>query len=135
MVEPQAGGPEDGGCEIWWGNIGPRPNVDGGYTPFNCTPVGWLDRDSDSACKLDNINIENVIYPSNEPAPLGTYTVRVDYWANCDGVTGMSHPSSAYAVQVRANGTTTTYCGSLDASQADMGGYEAGTTVATFSVP
>jgi hypothetical protein len=123
-------------CEIYYGQPGP---VDAGLppipipipipTPPSCS-VGWLDRDSNAACNIDGVNIENVIYPTNVAAPAGTYSVYVDYWEACDSI-----PATNFAVQVRANGANYLYCGTLDASQADSGGIGSGIHVADFTVP
>jgi hypothetical protein len=109
VVEPE-------GCEVWYGNRA-------------C--VGRLDLDSNAGCNLDNLDTENVIYPPDGgPLPSGTYTVRVDFYEACD-----SSPSIPYEVIVRANGTTTNYCGEFSAANADFGGAGSGATVATFTLP
>jgi hypothetical protein len=128
--EPAPGG---GDCEIYYGNVGPRPYPDGGPGPQSgyCDPVGWLDRDSNAGCgNLDGINIENVFYPTNVPAPSGTYSVYVDYWSNCTGSL-----SSNYAVQVRRNGVTYLYCGTFGFGQDDTGGLGSGTFITLFTMP
>lgn len=43
---------------------------------------GQLDLDSNPACSIDNINNENVVWPTNG-APSGAYRVEVHYFADC----------------------------------------------------
>ncbi len=62
---------EPTGCEIYYGND-------------SCPSGGWLDLDSNPACSMDNINNENIFWPAGQ-APVGTYTVRVDFWEDCWG--------------------------------------------------
>jgi hypothetical protein len=54
---------------------------------------GTLDLDSNPACSIDNINNENVVWPTGS-APSGTYTVQLVYWSAC------SQPQSNYTVTV-----------------------------------
>lgn len=54
---------------------------------------GTLDLDSNPACSIDNINNENVVWPTGT-APSGTYTVQLVYWSAC------SQPMSNYTVTV-----------------------------------
>lgn len=128
--------PVDGGtCEIWYGN----PNVDAGPPPIPlpfpipmpkpCGALGWLDLDSNAACKLDNVNVENVIYPPNKSATLGTYKVRVDYFQNCSATSPVP-----YEVEVRAGGTARFYCGSFTPSMADMGSAGSGRDITAFTL-
>jgi hypothetical protein len=127
VIEPEPSGP----CEIYYGNRGPQPYPDGGSNPnAHFCSVGWLDRDSNAACSLDNVNIENVIYPPNVAPPSGTYKVLVDYWEDCDNAS-----SSNYAVQVRANGQIFEYCGTLTRSEVDHGSAGSGHLVTTFTIP
>ena len=116
------------GCEVYYGN---RSGCGGGK----------LDLDSNAGCSLDNVDIENVIYTSPDggvstPAP-GLYTVKVDFYSNCDGT-----PAVPYEVIIRHNGITDQYCqgfGSpfLDGgpAPADHGGAGAGQFVASFTYP
>jgi hypothetical protein len=137
VYEPQASQP-GGFCEIWYGNVGNREYTDGGADPSGgvsgCTPIGWLDRDSNPACEFDNVDIENVIYPyDNATPPSGTYTVLADYYADCagqsdtlaDGGTIQSipdYPQVNYAIQVRRNGAVYQYCRSFSPNDADGSG-------------
>lgn len=91
---------------------------------------GVLDVDSNAGCSLDNINNENITYPTSTP-PSGTYTVRVDYWSACSE-TGTTH----YTVTVRVkNHTTQTFTGTFAPGDADGGGSGSGTTITTFTYP
>lgn len=54
---------------------------------------GTLDLDSNPACSIDNINNENVVWPTGS-APSGSYTVELVYWSAC------SQPMSNYTVTV-----------------------------------
>jgi hypothetical protein len=121
VVEPL---PNGGNCEIWYGD----PNRDGG-SPSSCGAMGSLDLDSNPACSIDNVDTENVIYPSG-PAPHGTYTVRVDYYQQCTATTPVP-----YQVKVRANGQVAYFCGAFLPTQSDQGGLGSGVTVTTFTVP
>jgi hypothetical protein len=158
VVEPQDGGPENNGCEIWYLNTG---NLDGGWHPGcetsygwlpgcgfdggpgsdsydegDCNPVGWLDRDSNAACNIDDINIENVLYPRDRPPPQGRYIVRVDFFEDCAFVDGVpDYLSIPYALQVRANGVEFGACGAFSPINQDLGFEGSGVTVVTFDIP
>jgi hypothetical protein len=120
VIEPL---PDGGECEIFFGNTNNPP---GGST---CGAVGSLDLDSNAGCSIDNVDIENVIYPPGRP-PSGTYQVRVDYYSNC-AATG----PVPYEVRVRANGSTLGYCGSFQPADDDHGGAGSGVQVMSFVVP
>jgi hypothetical protein len=130
VVEPL---PDGGFCEIFYG----APNVDASVPfplPFpipnaNCGAKGWLDLDSNAACRIDNVDVENIIYPPGQPVTRGLYTVRANYYQNC-----MSPPSVPYEVEVRAAGQTRFFCGSFVPSQANGGGRGAGTVITTFEI-
>lgn len=119
VVEPAPGGP----CDVYYGNT----------TGAQCGAVGSLDLDSNPACNLDNVDIENVIYVDGG-VPSGTYTVRVDHYANCS-------PATVYVpfeVEVRNNGVISGYCGAFTSGGPgwnDHGGSGSGLTVMTFVVP
>ncbi len=119
---------EPSGCEIYYGNTNRPPGTS------SCGAIGSLDLDSNPACNLDNVDTENVIYPAADgggaPPPSGTYTVRVDFYDQCD-----QSAVVPYAVIVRANGTTTTYCNYFVLGDADYGSAGSGTTITTFTVP
>ena len=59
---------EPNGEEIYYGN---RTSESG----------GTLDLDSNPACSIDGLRNENVTWERS--APIGRYTVRVDYWSSC----------------------------------------------------
>ncbi len=133
VVEPLPGG---GTCEIFYG----QPNVDAGPPPIplpfplpvppRCGAKGWLDLDSNAGCRIDNVNIENVIYSPGVSVTRGTYVVRVNYYQNCSA----SSPVP-FEVEVRANGQTRYYCGSFQPSQSSGGALGAGRVIATFTIP
>jgi hypothetical protein len=146
VVEPL---PDAGRCEIWYGNPNqapdaggfPFPFFDGGFPfpffdaglpflPMSCGAKGWLDLDSNPACRIDNVDIENVIYPANSIAPSGTYKVRVDYYQDCSA--SMPVP---YEVEVRANGQTRYYCGEFQPGTSDTGSEGSGVDVTSFTIP
>lgn len=121
VLEPVAGG---GQCDIYYGN------PDG----TQCGAVGGLDLDSNAGCSIDNVDIENVIYSPNAPAPSGTWAVRVDHYENCSPATTVV----PYEVEVRVGTTLMGYCGAFVASGAGWnngGGANAGTQAMTFMVP
>ena len=118
--EPQ---PDGGVCEIYYSDTNNPPGSS------SCGAMGSLDLDSNAACSIDNVDIENVIYPSGAPTP-GTYTVRVDYFAQCSATGPVP-----YEVTVRANGATHVYCGSFLPTEADNGSAGSGVTITTFTVP
>jgi hypothetical protein len=88
---------------------------------------GELDLDSNAACSLDNVNNENITWLDN--APSGSYTVRVDYWANCGIETATN-----YTVTVRRAGhSPLVFTGSFAPGDADAGGAGSGRTITTFT--
>jgi hypothetical protein len=94
--------------------------------------VGSLDLDSNAGCGLDNVDIENVIYPDPDGGvapPSGQYIVRVDFYANCDQT-----QSVPFQVEVRKNGQLSIYCGGFGSAD-DHGSAGSGLTVATFTYP
>ncbi len=114
--------PAGGHCEIYYGDTGGPAS--------SCGAVGTLDLDSNAGCTIDNVNIENIIYPPGSAAPRGTYVVRVDYFDNCTVTT-----SIPYEIEVRANGQTTGWCDVFQVSDADMGNANSGRVITTFVVP
>ncbi|WP_203897416.1 YfaP family protein [Virgisporangium aliadipatigenens] len=86
---------------------------------------GELDLDSNAECEIDNTNNENITFTD---APPGTYTVRVDYWSNCD------EAKTNYVVTVRVGGQPAkTYNGTFT-GKGDEGEKGAGKEIATFTV-
>lgn len=87
---------------------------------------GSLDLDSNAGCALDNVNNENVTWPTGA-APRGQYIVRVDYWDSC----GVSQTN--YVVTVRVKGRAAqTFTGSLTGT-GDQGAAGSGTEVTRFT--
>ncbi|MEN9800606.1 MAG: hypothetical protein RL653_4303 [Pseudomonadota bacterium] len=143
VVEPQPGGSS---CDIYYGNPNAPPGSNppdpcallGGigqqlcYQTLNankCDTTGWLDLDSNPACKIDGVKVENVIYPSGQPAPKGTYIVRVAYYQACTP----SYPVP-YEVEVRANGQRKFYCGEYQSFPTGNKNAGGGDTITTFTL-
>lgn len=110
--------------EIYYGN--PR-STEGGY----------LDLDSNPACFIDSINIEHVYYPDTAVILPGTYIVRVDFYAQCDNDSSVTH----YTVTARYNGElispssgTNPYHGTFQPFTADGGGAGSGVEVMRFNI-
>lgn len=114
--------PDGGVCEIYYGDTGGAAS--------SCGAVGSLDLDSNAGCSIDSVDIENIIYPSGQPAPRGQYTVRVDYYDNC-GV----NVAIPYEIEVRANGSTIGWCDVFVPGDADSGGAGDGRVITSFVVP
>lgn len=132
VVEPLGDG---GTCEIYYAQPGVNPNAPPPPFPLpfpipNCGAKGWLDLDSNAACRIDNVDVENVIYSPGTIAPRGTYIVRVVYYQNCQATAPVP-----YEVEVRANGQTRFYCGQFQPNQANGGNQGAGTTITSFTLP
>lgn len=100
------------GNEIYYGNS----NADG----------GTLDLDSNAGCTIDNVNNENVTWPSGS-SPSGTYRVLVDYWSSC-GAT-----STNYVVTVNVAGHAPQVFQGNFTGGGDHGGAGNGVLIATFS--
>lgn len=100
------------GSEIYWAN---RQSPSGGE----------LDLDSNAACAGDNVRNENISWPIGT-APQGTYTVRVDYWANCDA--GQTN----YTVVLHNQEDTQIHYGTFT-GPGDQGGFGSGVEIATFT--
>lgn len=110
---------EPGGCELYYGHK-------------TCSSGGWLDLDSNPACAIDGINNENAFWPAGS-APLGTYTVRVDYYDDCGGLFGGGGHEANYTVTMNYCGLVDTVDGHFNAGSDDGGGAGDGVTVATFN--
>lgn len=106
---------EPGGCEIY-------------YSHASC--VGSLDLDSNAGCSVDNVDIENVIYPAGSTPRSGTYRVRVDYFENCSATRPVP-----FQVIIRADGNESGFCGVFQPSASDSGRQGSGRTIATFTYP
>ncbi len=132
LVEPL---PDGGSCEIYYGKPGVNPAPPIIPLPFpipssSCGAKGWLDVDSNRACTIDNIDVENIIYDAGLRPTAGTYEVRANYWQNCTGAS-----STPYEVEVRANGVTRWFCGIFNSNDANGGGAGAGVVITTFTLP
>jgi hypothetical protein len=100
------------GDEIYWFN---RQSVSGGQ----------LDLDSNAACITDGVRNENITWAEGT-APLGTYTVRVDYWSSCEA------SRTTYTVLINSGGSSQIYSGSFTGS-GDNGGHGSGVLIDTFT--
>jgi hypothetical protein len=87
---------------------------------------GTLDLDSNAGCSIDNVNNENVTWPSGT-SPSGTYTVRVDYWSSC-GAT-----STNYVVTINIAGRAAQVFQGNFTGGGDRGGEGDGRLIATFT--
>jgi hypothetical protein len=88
---------------------------------------GELDLDSNAGCLSDGPRNENITWPSNG-APIGTYHVLVDYWANCTAT------STDYSVTVNVKGQSSqTFTGNFTGT-GDQGGAGAGVPITTFTL-
>lgn len=86
---------------------------------------GQLDLDSNSACSIDGKNNENIRWPTGR-APVGNYTVRLDYWDSC----GVSQTN--YVVTVNNGGSSQTFRGSFT-GLGDQGGAGSGRFITSFT--
>lgn len=74
---------EPSGEEVYFGNLVSETG-------------GTLDLDSNPACNIDNINNENIVWPTNQ-APAGEYRVIVVYFDDC----GVARSDWVVTVQVK----------------------------------
>jgi len=86
---------------------------------------GTLDLDSNAACDLDHKRNENVTWPTGR-APRGTYTVRVDYWNNCQVA------QTNYTVRIINGSDAQIVTGSFTGA-GDEGGRGSGRLIGTFT--
>lgn len=131
LVEPL---PDGGTCEIYYAMPGVNPNAPAIPIPIpipvrECGAKGWLDVDSNAACDIDDINVENIIYSPGVSPTGGRYTVRVVYYQHCS-----VNRSIPYEVEVRANGTTRWYCGQFQPGDANGGNQGAGVHITDFTL-
>lgn len=108
-----------GTCKIWFSD----PNQPGNLS--TCGAVGSLDLDSNAACTIDGVDVENVIYPAGSTAPPGQYTVRVTNFDPCQVSAAIP-----FEVTVRANGQTQVFCDAF--APASQGSIH---TVTSFTIP
>ncbi|MFH1811555.1 MAG: hypothetical protein ABIJ09_22640 [Pseudomonadota bacterium] len=106
------------GAEVYWGNL----NVPSG---------GSQDLDSNAACSLDNVNNENIFWPTGT-APRGVYIVRIDYWDAC-GLTGTETPTNYRVTAAKGNGNYDFHDGVLLPAEMDRGGAGSGDEVLRFT--
>ena len=105
LVEPNAN-------EIFWG----APTSPSG---------GVLNIDSNAACEIDNVNTENISYPSGTPQ-LGQYIVRVDYFSSC------SVSRTNFVVTVNNGSQRLVFTGFFD-GPGDFGSFGAGREITRFN--
>ena len=123
VLEPAA---NNSTCEVYWQEKNQVGNLS------KCGALSSLDLDSNAGCTLDNVNIENVIFPTNSRArpPSGTYVARVDLWSACTATTPIR-----WELQVRAGSLNRYYCGQFNPADADHGTAGAGVTISTITLP
>jgi hypothetical protein len=109
------------------GGSGVRFNEESGPV-FTPTSGGILDIDSNAGCGTDGPRAENIFWPQGVSPPPGRYTVRVNYWSNCDA------PFTDYVVTIRVRGQVPeTHTGRF--TGAGVGGAEgAGLRIGDFTV-
>ena len=86
---------------------------------------GSLDLDSNAGCDLDHKRNENVTWPTGR-APRGSYTVRVDYWSNCQAA------QTNYTVRIINGSDAQIVTGSFTGA-GDQGGRGSGRLIGTFT--
>jgi uncharacterized protein YfaP (DUF2135 family) len=95
------------------------------YSADSVASGGKLDLDSNPGCAIDNVNQENITWPSGR-APRGQYIVRINLWSRCS-VTG----NIPWTVTVKVAGQATrTFTGNLSTVIASAG---VGTEVVRFT--
>jgi hypothetical protein len=104
-------GPDN--AEIYYGS-GPSPSG------------GKLDLDSNAGCAIDNVDNENVTWPTGT-ARAGTYKVLVDYWSNCN------QNGANYIVTVTVAGRAPQIFQGSFTGAGDHGGPGSGTLITTFT--
>lgn len=109
---------EAGGFELWYGD---QQSPSGGE----------LDLDSNPGCVIDGINNENVYWPAGM-APVGTYTVRVDFYSDCTNCL-FGYCGADYTVTINYCGENELFYGSFAPGADDSGGAGSGVEVASFS--
>lgn len=102
---------EPGGEEVYYAN---ERSVSGGQ----------LDLDSNAGCSIDGVRNENITWPVGQ-ARRGVYTVRVDYWSNCNV------ERTNYTVRINNGGNVQIFTGSFT-GPGDAGGAGSGRLIATF---
>jgi hypothetical protein len=107
----------------------PDGNVISVLNPGPSTTGGTLDLSSNTGCKIDNVDAEDIGWPKGTPAA-GTYIVRVDFVSTCSAAT-TSAPSTNFVVTVNTNGTITTFPGLFTPDEVDSRGI--GRTITTFT--
>ena len=73
---------------------------------------GELDLDSNPACSLDHRRVENITWTTQQP-PTGVYTVRPNYYENCES------GAVSYTITVRNEGYVQRYIGTFAQSEAN----------------
>jgi hypothetical protein len=129
VVAPKIDG--SGPCEIYYSVPNSPPVTIGGVTipSRGCGAQAYLDRDSNPDCKLDHVDVENVVTPTGAVPIKGKYTVRANYYANCGATT-----PTPYEVEVRANGQTRYYCGQFQPNEYNGGNGGAGVVITEFEI-
>lgn len=103
-------------------------------------PGGWLDIDSNAACRIDSVNNENINYNYASDIEAGEYIVRVDFWSDCVG----GNLNTNYVVTAKYNGQIISgnavtggqnpYNGSFEPGTDDSGGLGSGVEVMRINI-
>jgi hypothetical protein len=89
---------------------------------------GTLDLDSNAACTTDDVRNENITYEDASP-PVGQYTVKLNYWANCDAT------ETNWVVTVRVEGQPVRTFEGTYTGEGVFGGLGDGDVITTFNFP
>ncbi|MCX7744456.1 MAG: hypothetical protein N2167_07830 [Flavobacteriales bacterium] len=96
---------------------------------------GYLDLDSNPGCYIDGVNNENITYDEQSEIEPGTYTVRVNNYADCVNQQVNYTVVARYNGQIIAtSGNSNPYNGSFAAGTAVGGGENAGQVIFTFNI-
>ena len=91
---------------------------------------GELDLDSNAGCGIDGVNNENITWVNGNTPSMGTYTVRVDLWSECN------QPGPfPYLVTTIVNGQAQIYFGEFSQQEVQAGGAIHDITTITLSPP
>lgn len=105
------------------------------YGNRNSSNGGILDLDSNPACSTDNVNNENITYDDQATIEDGTYTVRVNNYADCVGQTVNYTVVARYNNEIiSTSGNANPFNGSFAAGTDTPGGSDAGQVIFTFDI-
>lgn len=97
---------------------------------------GDLDVDSNASCDIDGINNENITYSGDAIVEGGQYTVKVDFYDNCNLSSVTNYIVTAYydGSLISTSSGSNPSTGSFVATDADYGGEGDGKTVMRFNI-